>query len=75
MAPLFQGLGYAAILINCFIGFYYNIIIAYCIYYLVFSVRTELPWKKCGVEVDCFLRSNLSASCNAEKEEFYLKNS
>ena len=45
MCPLFKGLGYAAILINCFIGFYYNVIIAYCFYYFAYSIRTELPWK------------------------------
>ncbi len=45
MVPLFKGLGYAAILINCFIGFYYNVIIAYCFYYFAYSIRIELPWK------------------------------
>ena len=38
------GLGFAAILINAFIGFYYNVVISYCIYYLLFSIRAELPW-------------------------------
>ncbi len=40
-------------------------IIAYCIHYLLFSFRSELLWSKCPeTAVDCFKRSNLSASCD-----------
>ena len=75
MVPLFKGLGYAAILINCFIGFYYNVIIAYCFYYLFYSLRTELPWKECGSEPDCFIRKNLSSDCAMEKKSYFDRNS
>ena len=74
MCPLFQGLGYAAIAVNVFIGFYYNVIIAYCIYYLVFSFNTELPWKDCHGEPDCFKRSNFSLTCEQEKAIFAARN-
>jgi SNF family Na+-dependent transporter len=75
MVPLFKGLGYAAIIINCFVGFYYNVVIAYCMYYFAFSLRSELLWAKCGPERDCFQRKNLSGNCLLEKEEFYRQNS
>ena len=39
MVPVFQGLGFASIIINAIIGFYYNVIIAYCLYYFLFSIN------------------------------------
>lgn len=75
MCPLFKGLGYAAILINCFIGFYYNVIIAYCFYYFAYSIRTELPWKGCNYnEPDCFVRYNSTSDCAVEKQAYFDKN-
>jgi SNF family Na+-dependent transporter len=47
MCPIFQGLGYAAVIINTFIGFYYNVIVAYCLYYLIVSLNSVLPWSTC----------------------------
>lgn len=70
------GLGYAQIVINLFIGFYYNVIIAYSLYYLGFSLRTEVPWKNCPDDKpDCFVRHNLTSDCDEEKNAFYAKNS
>ena len=67
------GLGYAAVLINSFVGFYYNVIIAYCLYYFVFSLRAKLLWADCPANsVDCYKRSNFSDSfdCKLEKQNF-----
>ncbi len=75
MAPIFQGLGFAAIAINGFIGFYYNVIIAYCIYYFFASIRSELLWSECGAELDCFKRKNLTGDCEVETFPFTSKNS
>lgn len=75
MVPIAQGVGYAAIIINAFIGFYYNVIIAYCLYYLVFSIRSDLPWANCNGEFDCFKRQNLSGDCKTELYPFTSKNS
>ncbi len=75
MCPIFQGLGYAAISVNVFIGFYYNVIIAYCIYYLVFSFNSEVPWKNCHGELDCFTRTNFSLTCEQEMAVFNERNS
>ncbi len=72
MCPIFKGLGYAAISINAFVGLYYNVIIAYCIYYLFNSINYELPWNNCPLNsIDCYQRKNLSnLNCALEKKNF-----
>eukprot|EP00079_Xenopus_tropicalis_P035191 XP_017948962.1 PREDICTED: sodium-dependent noradrenaline transporter [Xenopus tropicalis] len=50
ICPLFKGVGYTVILIALYVGFYYNVIIAWSLYYLVSSFTSELPWIKCGNE-------------------------
>jgi len=47
ISPLFKGLGFANIFAQCFIGVYYNIIIAWTIYYLCASFTADLPWQHC----------------------------
>uniref|UniRef100_A0A8C8A081 Solute carrier family 6 member 2 n=1 Tax=Oryzias sinensis TaxID=183150 RepID=A0A8C8A081_9TELE len=42
------GVGYAVIVIALYVGFYYNVIIAWSLYYLYSSMTAELPWLKCG---------------------------
>ncbi len=42
------GIGYAAVTISGYIGFYYNMIISYCIYYFIMSLRAKLPWSDCN---------------------------
>uniref|UniRef100_A0A663DM34 Solute carrier family 6 member 2 n=1 Tax=Aquila chrysaetos chrysaetos TaxID=223781 RepID=A0A663DM34_AQUCH len=48
-SPEFQGesVGYAVILIALYVGFYYNVIIAWSLYYLFSSFTFELPWTNC----------------------------
>ena len=81
MVPLFQGLGYAAIIINAFIGFYYNVIIAYCLYYFIFSINSKLPWSDCKDIKNnitfCF-KCNYTIitdfNCTQQKNDFALNN-
>nr|XP_056718357.1 sodium-dependent noradrenaline transporter [Euleptes europaea] len=48
ICPLFKGTGYAVILIALYVGFYYNVIIAWSLYYLFSSFTLgELPWTRC----------------------------
>ncbi len=62
--------------INAFIGFYYNVIIAYCIYYFLFSLRAKLLWADCppGV-IECFQRNSSINNCTIEKAPYDEKNS
>lgn len=43
-----SGVGYTVILIALYVGFYYNVIIAWSLHYLFSSMTNELPWLKCG---------------------------
>lgn len=40
-------MGYTVILIALYVGFYYNVIIAWSLYYLFSSMTSELPWLRC----------------------------
>jgi SNF family Na+-dependent transporter len=42
------GIGYASLATNCFLALYYNVLIAYCFYYLVASFQLVVPWATCG---------------------------
>jgi len=48
LAPLFKGLGFANFFASCFVGLYYNMIIAWSIYYLFASFTSQLPWDNCA---------------------------
>ncbi|TRY73528.1 hypothetical protein TCAL_03333 [Tigriopus californicus] len=50
MAPLFKGLGFANFMASSFVGIYYNMIIAWTIYYLFASFTSHLPWSDCNNE-------------------------
>lgn len=48
LSPLFKGLGFVNFIANCFVGLYYNMIIAWTIYYFFASLTPELPWAGCN---------------------------
>lgn len=41
-------MGYTVVMIAFYVDFYYNVIIAWALYYLVASFTTELPWTNCN---------------------------
>lgn len=47
-SPLFQGVGWAMFIVSVLIAIYYNMIIAYTLYYLFASFKAMLPWAECG---------------------------
>ncbi|XP_059535670.1 sodium- and chloride-dependent neutral and basic amino acid transporter B(0+) isoform X2 [Myotis daubentonii] len=63
--PLFRGVGITMVLISVSVTIYYNVIIAYSIYYMFASFRSELPWKNCSYWADqnCS-RSPIVTHCN-----------
>ncbi|KAH6932031.1 hypothetical protein HPB50_002583 [Hyalomma asiaticum] len=51
LVPLFKGtagVGYTVVMIAFYVDFYYNVIIAWALYYLVASFTSELPWTNCN---------------------------
>ncbi|MGH0177206.1 UNVERIFIED_CONTAM: hypothetical protein FKN15_010023 [Acipenser sinensis] len=42
------GVGFTVILISLYVGFYYNVIIAWALYYLFSSFTGNLPWVNCN---------------------------
>ncbi|GFU92933.1 sodium-dependent noradrenaline transporter [Trichonephila clavipes] len=46
--PLFKGVGYCCVLVSWYVSFYYNVIIAWTLYYMFISFSAELPWIRCN---------------------------
>ncbi|XP_060714050.1 sodium- and chloride-dependent neutral and basic amino acid transporter B(0+) [Tachysurus vachellii] len=53
--PILQGVGITMMLVSTLVSIYYNIIIAYSIYYMFASFQFPLPWSDCSSwsEKDC----------------------
>lgn len=48
MVPIFRGIGLSMNIVNFYLVLYYNMIIAYSLYYLVVSFTSKLPWQECN---------------------------
>lgn len=71
--PLLRGLGYGMVLISTIVMFYYNLIIAWTIYYMFASVAGDLPWDGCKPPWstdDCFILETFQ-SCIARNMTYY----
>ena len=51
IAPMFKGLGFAMITLCFLIAIYYNVIIAWSIYYLFSGFNSVLPWSSCDPDL------------------------
>lgn len=55
MCPLGQGVGVAQVIVSLIVGIYYNVIMAYSLYYLFSSWAAVVPWSVCPPEdVHCY---------------------
>ncbi|XP_036290511.1 sodium- and chloride-dependent neutral and basic amino acid transporter B(0+) isoform X1 [Pipistrellus kuhlii] len=67
--PLFQGVGITMVLISIFVTIYYNVIIAYSLYYMFASFQSELPWKNCSYWADQYCsRSPIVTHCDVSTQ-------
>ncbi|XP_058419498.1 sodium-dependent dopamine transporter [Diceros bicornis minor] len=48
ICPILKGVGFAVILVSLYVGFFYNVIIAWALHYFFSSFTTELPWVHCN---------------------------
>ncbi|KAK2180985.1 hypothetical protein NP493_418g00000 [Ridgeia piscesae] len=47
VCPLLQGIGWGMFIVSSFIAVYYNVVIAWSIFYLLASLNTQVPWSTC----------------------------
>ncbi|KAJ8259581.1 hypothetical protein GJAV_G00171090 [Gymnothorax javanicus] len=47
VVPIMQGVGLTMVLVTALVSIYYNVIVAYSIYYLFASFQSPLPWSDC----------------------------
>jgi len=50
ICPLFQGIGYAGVLVMQYINIYYTVILGWALFYMFASFQSRLPWSHCGNE-------------------------
>uniref|UniRef100_A0A8I3PQT8 Transporter n=2 Tax=Canis lupus familiaris TaxID=9615 RepID=A0A8I3PQT8_CANLF len=48
ICPILKGVGFTVILISLYVGFFYNVIIAWALHYFFSSFTVELPWVHCN---------------------------
>ncbi|PSN54310.1 Sodium- and chloride-dependent GABA transporter ine, partial [Blattella germanica] len=48
ICPLFKGAGFASVVISFIMSTYYNVIIAYTLYYFFTAFKSDAPWSTCG---------------------------
>uniref|UniRef100_A0A1I8MYR8 Transporter n=1 Tax=Musca domestica TaxID=7370 RepID=A0A1I8MYR8_MUSDO len=48
ITPIFKGIGYAAAVMSCWMNVYYIVILAWAVFYLVMSMRADVPWRNCN---------------------------
>ena len=64
---LLAGVGFGMVIISAVVCVYYNVIIAWTIYYFVLSFAWELPWSTCNNDwnsPNCYTRSSNSSQFN-----------
>ena len=75
IAPAFKGLGYGMLMISFLVVIYYNMIIAWTIYYTFAGFSSELPWTYCGqtdlTSRDCFQRDQELACFNLDSNHTF----
>ncbi|RNA05089.1 sodium-dependent noradrenaline transporter [Brachionus plicatilis] len=47
ICPILKGLALTSFVIDLFMAMFYNTVIAWAVYYLMLSFKSELPWKDC----------------------------
>ncbi|XP_030554579.1 sodium- and chloride-dependent glycine transporter 1, partial [Drosophila novamexicana] len=73
--PLFRGLGTGMVIVSAIVMLYYNLIIAWTIFYMFASFRTQLPWQNCEPEwstENCFSYV-MADQCEAINGTYYLR--
>ncbi|XP_072238539.1 sodium- and chloride-dependent neutral and basic amino acid transporter B(0+) [Leuresthes tenuis] len=62
--PLLQGVGIAMVMVTLIVSIYYNVIIAYSLYYMFASMQSPLPWSRCFSWADSSCSNTSIVICN-----------
>ncbi|KAL9966639.1 hypothetical protein ACROYT_G024747 [Oculina patagonica] len=50
ICPIFQGIGWASVIMVQFLNIYYIVILGWALFYMFASFTSDLPWSRCGNE-------------------------
>ncbi|CAN9512332.1 unnamed protein product [Ophioblennius macclurei] len=64
MVPLLQGVGVGTVMVTLVISIYYNVIIAYSLYFMFASMQNPLPWSDCFSWADSNCSTTPIVNCN-----------
>ncbi|XP_064598237.1 sodium- and chloride-dependent glycine transporter 1-like isoform X2 [Liolophura sinensis] len=64
MNPVLKGVGYCSVAISAVIALYYNVVIAYCIFYFFASMSSEIAWNSCDNEWNSCICQKPDAEAN-----------
>ncbi|XP_068171915.1 sodium- and chloride-dependent neutral and basic amino acid transporter B(0+)-like [Antennarius striatus] len=62
--PILQGVGISMLVVKVLVAFYYNVIIAYSLYYFFASFQFPLPWSNCSSWADSKCSVTTIEYCN-----------
>lgn len=66
-APICKGVGFSMVLVSLVVCVYYNVIMAYAIFYMASTFQKEVPWQRCDPAwEDCFVRSQNATNVSSE---------
>lgn len=56
ISPRLSGIGYSSCVVCFFVALYYNVILAWSLFYLGNSFQSPLPWEQCPIEVNATVK-------------------
>ena len=74
ISPYLGGVGFSSVVVCFLVSLYYNVIIAWCVFYFVNSFQNPLPWSSCPTEVVQLGNTTVNrsvAECNASSPTKY----
>ena len=78
ISPIFKGLGFAMVLATFFVSIYYNVIVAWTLFYMFKGFSSVLPWSSCTNDSSYHCTENFTTPTNNEtnlvgaSEDFYM---